>query len=134
MTRRIVERFSPLKVLIFGSRARGDHRPDSDIDLIVDFSAIEHHRQLAVEIRKAVSCLGFAKDILVATPMKQNSPQLYSAMCFIVQFPNRGFCMTLRSKEDWTAEWLKIAKQDFDAAYELSKNQSLINATAWHLQ
>ena len=78
MTRRIVERFSPLKVLLFGSRARGDHRPDSDIDLIVVFSAIEHDRQLAVEIRKAVSGLVFAKDILVATPdeIKQSSALL----------------------------------------------------------
>lgn len=32
---RIVEAVSPVSVYLFGSRARGDHRPDSDFDLLV---------------------------------------------------------------------------------------------------
>ena len=34
-TRRIVDAFRPERVVLFGSRARGDHGPDSDIDLLV---------------------------------------------------------------------------------------------------
>lgn len=33
--RRIRERFNPRKILLFGSRARGDAREDSDFDLLV---------------------------------------------------------------------------------------------------
>ena len=33
--RRIDERFHPRKILLFGSRARGDAREDSDFDLMV---------------------------------------------------------------------------------------------------
>jgi uncharacterized protein len=32
MVRRIVSEFHPEKVYLFGSRARGDERPDSDVD------------------------------------------------------------------------------------------------------
>lgn len=35
LVRRIVERIDPLEVIAFGSRARGDHRVDSDLDLAV---------------------------------------------------------------------------------------------------
>jgi predicted nucleotidyltransferase len=35
VVRRIAERFSPDKIILFGSRARGDACPDSDIDLLV---------------------------------------------------------------------------------------------------
>ena len=35
LVRRIVEAADPLEVIAFGSRARGDHREDSDLDLAV---------------------------------------------------------------------------------------------------
>lgn len=35
IARRIVEVCEPEKVIVFGSRARRDHRPDSDIDILV---------------------------------------------------------------------------------------------------
>jgi predicted nucleotidyltransferase len=39
--RRIVETSDPLQVVLFGSRARGDHREDSDVDLAVVLDAPE---------------------------------------------------------------------------------------------
>ena len=35
MVRRIVERFHPEKIILFGSYARGTAGPDSDVDLLV---------------------------------------------------------------------------------------------------
>lgn len=35
--RKLLDRYSVKQLAVFGSRARGDHRPDSDIDLLVDF-------------------------------------------------------------------------------------------------
>jgi predicted nucleotidyltransferase len=35
LVRRLVEGFDPAEIWLFGSRARGDARPDSDFDLLV---------------------------------------------------------------------------------------------------
>jgi len=68
MTRRIVEQFDPLQVILFGSRARGDHRPDSDVDLLVVFSHIENTRETAVAIADLLYDAPLGKDIVVTTP------------------------------------------------------------------
>ena len=68
MTRRIVERFDPLQVILFGSHARGDAHADSDVDLLVVFPEVENNRQMRIDIRGALRDLPVAKDIIVATP------------------------------------------------------------------
>ena len=37
MTRRIVKVANPCRVILFGSAARGEMRPDSDLDVLVEF-------------------------------------------------------------------------------------------------
>ena len=68
MVERVVAKFHSLKILLFGSHARGDAEPHSDIDLIIVFPFVEDTYKLMGEIRGAVSGLGFAKDVIVATP------------------------------------------------------------------
>ena len=65
---RIVARFRPLKVILFGSRARADARPDSDVDLLVVMPAAPDKRALAIEMRRSVGDLPLGKDIIVTTP------------------------------------------------------------------
>ena len=65
---RVVAPFRPLKVVLFGSRARGDARPDSDVDLLVVMPGVIDKRAAAVEIRRRMRDLLFGKDILVTTP------------------------------------------------------------------
>ena len=69
MVRAIVVEVDPEQVILFGSRARGDAREDSDVDLLViestPFGNGRSRRQEAVRLWRAVSGLGVTKDILV---------------------------------------------------------------------
>ena len=68
MTERIVRDFHPVQIILFGSHARGDDQPHSDVDLLVVFSELADKRKIAVDIRRALADLPVAKDILVTTP------------------------------------------------------------------
>ena len=70
MVRRIRAAGNPLKIVLFGSRARGDARPDSDIDLLViEESDLPRYRRSAV-YRRALVGLFPSKDIVVWTPVE----------------------------------------------------------------
>ena len=68
MTDRIVQDFNPLRIILFGSHARGDARPESDIDLLVVLPEVANKRLAAIEIRRALADLPVCKDIVVTTP------------------------------------------------------------------
>ncbi len=67
MRDRIVQRFDPQQIILFGSTARGEAGPFSDIDLLVIFSQTENKRQAAIDIRRALADFPVGKDIVVAT-------------------------------------------------------------------
>ena len=64
---RVVERFDPLKVVLFGSLARGESNYDSDVDLLVVFDRVEleNKRQLAVDIHRALAGIPVPVDVIV---------------------------------------------------------------------
>ena len=68
MVDRIVGRFQPSRVVLFGSYARGTAIESSDVDLLVVMVDIPDKRQAAVEIRRSLGDLPVSKDIVVTTP------------------------------------------------------------------
>ena len=67
---RIVAGFAPERVILFGSQARGDAVPHSDIDLLIVFSDVADKRQAAIRIRQALADLPVAKDVFITTPQE----------------------------------------------------------------
>jgi uncharacterized protein len=68
ITRRIVERFDPKRILLFGSRARGDARPDSDIDLFIEMESTKRPTDRAIEVDSIFGLRPWSMDVLVFTP------------------------------------------------------------------
>jgi uncharacterized protein len=65
---RIVNTAHPTKVIVFGSRARGDNRADSDIDILVITNPGENREKVRLTIERALRGRRFDIDLLVRTP------------------------------------------------------------------
>ena len=65
---RLVERFKPSRIILFGSQARGTADDRSDVDLLVICSVPGGKRALMVAMDRALGGLGIARDIVILTP------------------------------------------------------------------
>jgi uncharacterized protein len=65
---RIVARFHPDKIFLFGSLARGQAGPNSDADLLVVMPVTGSKRQQAVQIDLSLAGIPIPTDIIVVTP------------------------------------------------------------------
>lgn len=68
MVERIVARFKPEKVILFGSHAKGTAQPDSDVDLLIVMPVRGSRHKMAVKIGVALHDIEVAKDVIVVTP------------------------------------------------------------------
>ncbi len=68
LVERIVEVVNPLKIILFGSAARGEMGPDSDVDVLVVMPNGIHRRRTAQHLYREIRGLGVPFDILVTTP------------------------------------------------------------------
>jgi predicted nucleotidyltransferase len=57
----------PLKIILFGSAARGEMRPDSDLDLLVIVPDGTHRRHTAQRLYYAAAGIHTPFDLVVAT-------------------------------------------------------------------
>ena len=68
IVRRIVRVAAPERIVCFGSAARGEARPSSDVDLLVIMPGRCHRGWLTEEIYLSLIGVGRAVDVIVVTP------------------------------------------------------------------
>ncbi|MGB2987672.1 MAG: nucleotidyltransferase domain-containing protein [Phycisphaerae bacterium] len=77
ITRKIAEAFRPRRIVMFGSRARGDTRPDSDLDLMVEMETQDPPAERMRTVSALFGLRRWAMDLIVYTPQEVEEQRQY---------------------------------------------------------
>ena len=88
VVRQIAEQFKPQKIILFGSYARGNPHPESDVDLLVVMNTPLKEWQQSLQIRRSLGVL-FGLDLIVYTP-KRLAQRLKIGDSFLQDVMNEG--------------------------------------------
>lgn len=77
---RIIERFDPVRILLFGSRARGDQREDSDYDFLIVLDEVGNKFEIMGEAFRQMRDLPISKDIVVTDETEYQSGGLLGSV------------------------------------------------------
>jgi predicted nucleotidyltransferase len=89
VAKQIAERFEPEKIILFGSYAYGNPKPESDVDLLVVMKTRLRERQQRLEISRALSPRPFPMDVVVRTP-KQLKERIAMGDMFLREITTQG--------------------------------------------
>jgi predicted nucleotidyltransferase len=103
LVRRIAERFSPDKIILFGSRARDDAGPESDIDLLVLFPDVADPNRRAAEVHASLLDFPRPTDIVVSTTARF---ERYQNVVNTVYWPAAREGKVLYERPAWRASGL----------------------------
>lgn len=76
----IAEGYSPDKIILFGSYARGEANDDSDLDLLIIKATDESKYKRSVRVRKLFNPQPCAMDILIYTPDEYESLMKFKSL------------------------------------------------------
>ena len=85
----IADKFQPEKIILFGSYAYGQPRPESDVDLLVIMNTPLRSRQQRLEISRALSPRPFPLDIIIRTP-EQLEERIAMGDLFLLEITTKG--------------------------------------------
>jgi predicted nucleotidyltransferase len=77
IVQRIAEAFGPKRIVMFGSRARGDARPGSDLDLMIEMETPDPPAERARVIDALFGLRRWAMDLVVYTPREVQEQRQY---------------------------------------------------------
>ena len=119
VVQRIVEGYQPDRVVLFGSRAKGEADTGSDYDLLIVKETDRRPIDRRVEVERLLADREIPLDILVYTPREMWD--LYAmGSPLISAILETGTVLFMRKA---TAAWLSEAKEDLDTARILLDHQ-----------
>ena len=77
ITQKIVEAFHPRRIVMFGSRARGQARPDSDLDLMIEMESDLPPEERFLAVFRLFALRRWALDVIVMTPEEVRDQRRY---------------------------------------------------------
>jgi HEPN domain-containing protein/predicted nucleotidyltransferase len=109
---RLVTGYAPDRIILFGSRATGQARPDSDVDLLIVKDTDRRPIDRRIEVERLLADRAIALDLVVYTPGELR--QLYAAGSpFIEGVMEHGRVLYMRTA---TSAWLREAQDELDSA------------------
>ena len=125
MVDRIVSRFDPAQVLLFGSQVRGSANEWSDVDLLVVMTEVTDKRRAAIEIRRSLGDLLVSRDIVVTTPDEISRRGHVVGTVLHAAIREGKSCMNdLETAVGDALRWLRYATEDLDVARVLLTSQA----------
>jgi HEPN domain-containing protein/predicted nucleotidyltransferase len=109
---RLVERYEPDRIVLFGSHARGNASPGSDIDLLIVKQTDRRPLDRRVEVEGLLADRALALDLVVYTPAELRELHALGDP-FVVDVLETGRVLYMRKP---TAAWLRDAREDLESA------------------
>ncbi len=129
ISQRLVEKYDPDSIILFGSRAEGKEREGSDIDLVVVKETEKRPLDRQIEVEGLLADRAVPVDILVYTP--EEVRRLYSlGSPFIEEVMEKGRLIYMRKA---TSAWVTDAEEEFESARVLYEHGHY-RAACYHSQ
>jgi predicted nucleotidyltransferase len=90
---RVVHAFHPKRIVVFGSVARGEAGPDSDLDLFIEMESDERYVERGVAVRRVLQGMHVPMDIFVYTPAEVDAYRGRLGSLLVVRGERRQGCL-----------------------------------------